>query len=214
MALSRFPIILGNRCTVSRATALHVWSDRPLRRPTDPASSACVPSADWSKGLPPATPSPCRTVYAHSRARILVQSQFQVAFHEAASRIRARLILRAASLPPLSDAVSSARSVSFRSPRYRMLIADLPASRATKNRIAGSRPDFTPQAGPVSGVYSRLYACERAPIGGNGHHAVLPATPPSVHQMVFNLEKAGMISRQPGALRSIVVLLDRAASPS
>ena len=39
-------------------------------------------------------------------------------------------------------------------------------------------------------------------------------TPPSVHQMVLTLEKAGLISRQPGVARSIVVLLDRSALPA
>jgi len=38
-------------------------------------------------------------------------------------------------------------------------------------------------------------------------------TPPSVHQMVLTLEKAELISRQPGAARSIAVLLDRSALP-
>ena len=32
-------------------------------------------------------------------------------------------------------------------------------------------------------------------------------TPPSVHQMVITLEQAGLISRQPGVARSIVVLV-------
>jgi hypothetical protein len=38
-------------------------------------------------------------------------------------------------------------------------------------------------------------------------------TPPSVHQMVLTLERAGSISRQPGVSRSIVVLVDRSALP-
>ena len=38
-------------------------------------------------------------------------------------------------------------------------------------------------------------------------------TPPSVHQMVLSLEKAGLISRKPGVARSIVVLLDRSDLP-
>jgi hypothetical protein len=38
-------------------------------------------------------------------------------------------------------------------------------------------------------------------------------TPPSVHQMVRSLEKARLISRQPGVPRSIAVLLDRSALP-
>jgi hypothetical protein len=38
-------------------------------------------------------------------------------------------------------------------------------------------------------------------------------TPPSVHQMVVALERAGLISRQPGVARSIAVLVDRSALP-
>jgi hypothetical protein len=38
-------------------------------------------------------------------------------------------------------------------------------------------------------------------------------TPPSVHQMVLSLEKAGLISRQPGVPRTIAVLLERSALP-
>ena len=33
-------------------------------------------------------------------------------------------------------------------------------------------------------------------------------TPPSVHQMVLTLERAGLIRRQPGTARSIEVLVD------
>jgi DNA-binding MarR family transcriptional regulator len=33
-------------------------------------------------------------------------------------------------------------------------------------------------------------------------------TPPSVHQMVLTLERAGLIRRQPGLARSIQVLVD------
>jgi DNA-binding MarR family transcriptional regulator len=38
-------------------------------------------------------------------------------------------------------------------------------------------------------------------------------TPPSVHQMVLSLEKAGLISRQPGVPRNISVLIERSALP-
>ena len=38
-------------------------------------------------------------------------------------------------------------------------------------------------------------------------------TPPTVHQMLLTLEKAGLISRQPGAARSIAVQVDRADFP-
>jgi DNA-binding MarR family transcriptional regulator len=38
-------------------------------------------------------------------------------------------------------------------------------------------------------------------------------TPPSVHQMVLTLERAGLIRRQPGTARSIQVLVDPQALP-
>ncbi len=38
-------------------------------------------------------------------------------------------------------------------------------------------------------------------------------TPPSVHQMVLSLEKAGLITRQPGKPRSIQLLVDPARLP-
>ena len=38
-------------------------------------------------------------------------------------------------------------------------------------------------------------------------------TPPSVHQMVVNLERAGLIRRQPGVARSIELLVPPEALP-
>jgi len=38
-------------------------------------------------------------------------------------------------------------------------------------------------------------------------------TPPSVHQMVLTLERAGLIKRQPGVARSIEVLVNPEALP-
>ena len=38
-------------------------------------------------------------------------------------------------------------------------------------------------------------------------------TPPSVHQMVLTLERAGLIGRQPGVARSIELLVDSGALP-
>ena len=38
-------------------------------------------------------------------------------------------------------------------------------------------------------------------------------TPPTVHQMILTLEKAGWISRRPAAARAIAVLLDPAELP-
>jgi hypothetical protein len=38
-------------------------------------------------------------------------------------------------------------------------------------------------------------------------------TPPSVHQMVLTLERAGLIRRRPGVARSIELLVDPDALP-
>jgi DNA-binding MarR family transcriptional regulator len=38
-------------------------------------------------------------------------------------------------------------------------------------------------------------------------------TPPSVHQMVLTLERAGLIRRQPGVARSIQLLVDAGSLP-
>ena len=38
-------------------------------------------------------------------------------------------------------------------------------------------------------------------------------TPPTVHQMILTLEKAGLISRRPAAARAIAVLVDPAKLP-
>ena len=38
-------------------------------------------------------------------------------------------------------------------------------------------------------------------------------TPPTVHQMLLTLEKAGLISRQPGQPRSLVVLVEHGELP-
>jgi len=39
-------------------------------------------------------------------------------------------------------------------------------------------------------------------------------TPPTVHQMLLTLEKAGLISRHPSAVRSIAVQVDHADLPT
>ena len=54
-------------------------------------------------------------------------------------------------------------------------------------------------------VYTRVHG--RAPVEADmqRHFGV---TPPSVHQMVLTLERAGLIQRQPGLARSIQVLVD------
>jgi len=52
-------------------------------------------------------------------------------------------------------------------------------------------------------TYTRVHRCLPAEREIQHHFGV---TPPSVHQMILTLERAGLISRQPGVPRSIQVL--------
>jgi Mn-dependent DtxR family transcriptional regulator len=53
-------------------------------------------------------------------------------------------------------------------------------------------------------AYSRIFKRPPAEADMRNHFEV---TAPSVHQMVITLEKAGLIKRQPGAARSIQLLV-------
>jgi len=53
-------------------------------------------------------------------------------------------------------------------------------------------------------AYSRMFRRPPAEADMQRHFRV---SPPSVHQMVITLEKAGLIRRQPGAARSIELLV-------
>jgi DNA-binding MarR family transcriptional regulator len=54
-------------------------------------------------------------------------------------------------------------------------------------------------------AYTRVHGRAPAEADMKRHFGV---TPPSVHQMVLTLERAGLIRRQPGLARSIQVLVD------
>jgi len=54
-------------------------------------------------------------------------------------------------------------------------------------------------------AYTRVHGRAPAEADMQRHFGV---TPPSVHQMVLTLERAGLIRRQPGLARSIQVLVD------
>jgi Mn-dependent DtxR family transcriptional regulator len=72
-----------------------------------------------------------------------------------------------------------------------------------------SRPEktFTPKQGQYLAfiyAYSRLHRRPPAEADMQRHFRV---SPPSVHQMVMTLERAGFIRRQPGVARSIELLI-------
>jgi DNA-binding MarR family transcriptional regulator len=69
------------------------------------------------------------------------------------------------------------------------------------------RPSFTPKQGQYLAfidAYTRVNGRPPAEADIQRRFAV---TPPSVHQMVLTLERAGLIRRQPGIARSIEVLI-------
>ena len=68
-------------------------------------------------------------------------------------------------------------------------------------------PDFTDKQGQYLAfiyAYTRIHGRPPAEADLQHHFRV---TPPSVHQMVLTLERAGLIRRRPGAARSIEVLV-------
>jgi DNA-binding MarR family transcriptional regulator len=78
------------------------------------------------------------------------------------------------------------------------------------NRMAGVSPSkpFTPKQGQYLAfihLYTRLH---RRPPAETDMQEYFRVSPPSVHQMVLTLERAGLIRRQPRTPRSIEVLVD------
>jgi DNA-binding MarR family transcriptional regulator len=68
-------------------------------------------------------------------------------------------------------------------------------------------PSFTPKQGQYLAfiyAYTRVLGRPPAEADLQRHFGV---SPPSVHQMVLTLERAGLIRRQPGIARSIEVLI-------
>jgi DNA-binding MarR family transcriptional regulator len=68
-------------------------------------------------------------------------------------------------------------------------------------------PHFTPKQGQYLAfidAYTRVNGRPPAETDMQRHFRV---SPPSVHQMILTLERAGLIQRQPGVARSIAVLV-------
>jgi DNA-binding MarR family transcriptional regulator len=93
-----------------------------------------------------------------------------------------------------------------------MFIVD-PPLRTTMNRAADSRRDFTPKQGQYLAFIHAYTLVNGRPPAEADMIRFFRVTPPSVHQMVLSLEKAGLISRKPGTPRSIAVLLERCLLP-
>ena len=73
------------------------------------------------------------------------------------------------------------------------------------NRAADSRRDFTPKQGQYLAFIHAYTLVNGRPPAEADMIRFFRVTPPTVHQMVLSLEKAGLISREPGVPRSIAV---------
>ena len=69
------------------------------------------------------------------------------------------------------------------------------------------RPTFTPKQGQYLAFIDAYTRVHRRPPAEREMQHYFGVTPPSVHQMVLTLERAGFIRRQPGLARSIEVLV-------
>src|SRR4051794_23102662 len=95
-----------------------------------------------------------------------------------------------------------------------MVIAPPLLARTTMNRAADApRPAFTARQGQFLAFIHAYTVVNGRPPAEADMMRFFRLMPPSVHQMILKLEQAGLISRQPGVPRSIVVLLDRSALP-
>src|ERR1700752_4663464 len=76
-----------------------------------------------------------------------------------------------------------------------------------------SRPRFTPRQGQyVAFIQAYTLVIGRPPAEADMQR-FFRVSAPAVHQMVVGLERAGLISRQPGLPRSIRLLVQREAFP-
>src|SRR5246500_4140159 len=79
------------------------------------------------------------------------------------------------------------------------------------NRMAGGSPltkPFTPTQGQDLAFFHLFARLHRRPPAETDVQEYFRVSPPSVHQMVLTLERAGLIRRQPRTPRSIEVLID------
>ena len=79
--------------------------------------------------------------------------------------------------------------------------------------LPASAPGFTPKQGQyLAFIHAYTLVLGRPPAEADLKR-FFRVTPPSVHQMVLSLERSGLIRRQPGIARSIIVLVDPEALP-
>jgi DNA-binding MarR family transcriptional regulator len=76
------------------------------------------------------------------------------------------------------------------------------------NQMSGERrPGFTPKQGQFLAFIDAYGRVHRRPPAEADMQRYFGVTPPSVHQMILTLERAGLIRRRPGVPRSIEILV-------
>jgi len=76
------------------------------------------------------------------------------------------------------------------------------------NRMAdAARPAFTPLQGQYLAFIHAYTLVDGQPPAEHEMMRFFQVTPPTMHRMVVMLDQAGLVSRQPGIPRSIVVLV-------
>jgi DNA-binding MarR family transcriptional regulator len=77
-----------------------------------------------------------------------------------------------------------------------------------------SEPRFTLKQGQYLAFTQAYTLLNGRPPAEADFQRFFRVTPPSVHQMILTLERAGLIRRQPGAARSIQLLVDPKTLPA
>jgi DNA-binding MarR family transcriptional regulator len=90
-----------------------------------------------------------------------------------------------------------------------MFIADPLLSRTTMRRAGESPPEFTPRQGQYLAFIHAYTLVNGRPPAQADMQRCFRVTPPTVHQMLLTLEKAELISRQPGVARCVAVRVAR-----
>jgi len=79
--------------------------------------------------------------------------------------------------------------------------------------VSPEAPPFTLKQGQYLAfihAYSRIFGRPPAEADMQRHFQV---TPPTVHQMVLTLDRAGLIKRRPGVARTVELLIDPGSLP-
>jgi DNA-binding MarR family transcriptional regulator len=74
--------------------------------------------------------------------------------------------------------------------------------------MSRSAKTFTPKQGQYLAFIHAYMRLHRRPPAEADMQQYFRVSPPSVHQMVLTLERAGLIKRQPGVARSIEMLIE------